>query len=247
MRWPIAAVVLAASVAHAAPAGYDCDAFPLCDDAVMTPGQLAACKVRKERDRCVARAENAVTHVLAAARAECKRPGAALTTLVETIHSTGVGPHVIDGWDKLTAAERDAFDALVEPLADQLLDGANDRTDAIAIVCDPRVIWKPSYDTDGTVRVWGSYKPGTEHLVDHVYVMLYFERARRAGESWTHYELAPDRHAQPQGADDRRWHYNGGIENGMVQEHRPPPYQRLRDKLGGGDYARAMAALRAQP
>jgi hypothetical protein len=152
---------------------------------------------------------------------------------------------VIDGWDKLTDAKREAFNVLVDPLADQVLDGAKQRADAIAVLCDPRVLWKPTYNIDGAVRIWGSYRPGTKHFVEHFYVVVYFERARRAGESWSHYALDAAVRATPSDRDDRRWHYHGDVETGLVDARQPPAYDGLRAKLGGGDYATAMAALRA--
>lgn len=195
------------------------------------------------------------------ARRECHKRDHALDTMVEAIHIARVGPKVIDGWATLTDAQHDAFDALVEPLADELLGGPAERTDAIASICapgpergrsrtraEPNVRIKITYSENSTVRVTGIYADGADyHVTNWFYMMLVLERPRRPDETWSRYARDTRKRAKPSGLDDRRWHYYGDIENGLVDARLPPAYGELRARLGGGDYDKAMAYLRATP
>jgi hypothetical protein len=217
----------------------------------MAPAVLARCRARGENDRCRARVEAAAWQALRTARSECRKPASALATLVEGIRIIGVGPHVIDSWNNLTDAEREAFDQLVEPRADEMFDGPGARADAVRVLCDPQVTWRrPEYaDENGRVRVVGLYKTGDlrREITSGFYIMLDFERGRRAGESWSQYDRdRAGRHAKPP-VDDRRWHYYGEIEDGMVHPPSSRPYDKLRSKIGGGEYGKAMRFLRAAP
>jgi hypothetical protein len=104
-------------------------------------------------------------------------------------------------------------------------------------------------DENGRVRVVARYKTGhlRRDITSGFYIMLDFERARRGDESWSHYDRdRAGRHARPP-VDDRRWHYYGDIEDGSVHPRPDRSYDQMRSKLGGGEYAKAMAFLRAAP
>jgi hypothetical protein len=195
----------------------------------------------------VARVVRAASLAWQAARRECRKPGPALDTLVEAIHVTGVGAHLIDRWAALSEAQRDAFNALVEPLADQLFDAPADRAEAISVVCERHVKHDIAFGGNGAARIFGTHVDRVPDEIRRWYMMLWFERPRRSGETWSHYELDTGKRARPSGPDDRRWHYYGDIENGFVSARRPRSYDALRARLGGGDYDKAMAYLRAMP
>jgi hypothetical protein len=150
-----------------------------------------------------------VRGAIAAARTECKQPGARLSSMVaQVFDASAFAPRVIDHWKDLTDDQRAAFVAE----ADRVV-GGEERAGGVAAICVPHM------------RIEQAWEQG-----DH----LWFVAVRHPGDDGDCAKLMFR-------DDGGTWRFDGVWFCGKSIF-----LEQWRRKLGGGDYDKAMAYLRAQ-